>query len=185
MEELKMSPAELTRAARVGSTMVHDILKRGQEPSAANLQKIATALGMSLAELLEGREPVAEEFPIVATVSNDGPGKPTETASDSVRMKLESGEAVAIRVQGDVFAPIHRDGDTILGVKRSGAAADNLIGLECIACTADDKIYVRFLARGSAYGRFTLRGHMAHQPDIEDVKLKWVAPVAWIARSLK
>ncbi len=184
MDELEMSAAELTRAAGVSYTMMHQILKRGVTPSVDNLTKIAHALGMSLAELLEGREPPSGEFPITANLSADGSSAPTHAPNDLVKLKIEGGEVVAIRILGHHLAPFYRDGDVLLGPRRAGARADNMIGLECIVCTSDDQIHVRYLARGSVAGRFHLRGHAATTPDIEDAKVTWVAPVAWVHKNI-
>lgn len=81
------------------------------------------------------------------------------------------------------MAPVYREGDLLIGAKRTGKSADNLLGLDCIVVTEDGERYVKFLARGTARGAFNLRSYNPAHKDIENVRLSWAAPILWVKRS--
>jgi phage repressor protein C with HTH and peptisase S24 domain len=179
---------ELSLASGLGETAVRDALKRRSAPSVATLGPIAKALGMSLDELLEGDATPVLSIPILGAVSAGEGWVSFNDANARALPRLEAkidGNAVALEVRSDSMAPAYRNGDYIIGSKRAGASADNLIGLDCIILTDKGERYVKYLAGGTARGRFNLRSYNPSHKDVENVKLVWVAPILWVRRSQK
>jgi len=52
MKNQGLTQAELARAASVNPMLVHRVLRSAHMPSAANLQKIAIALGSDISEIM-------------------------------------------------------------------------------------------------------------------------------------
>ena len=189
MEERGLNMKELSVAAGLNETAVSDLLRRKNReinPKVTTLKALADTLNVSLEELYLGEKGSFPTIPVVGVVSAGDGWVPTHDdghhAIEIVDLKLDPGEAVAIEIRGDSMAPVFRNGDMLIGSKRSGASADNLIGLDCIVETDDGRRFVKFLTRGRIRGRFNLRSYNPAHSDIEDVKLAWAAPILWVRR---
>lgn len=137
---------------------------------------------MSLAELYDGEALVFQRIPVIGAVAAGEGWEPFDDELGEIELKMD-GEAVALEVRGDSMFPVYRNGDLLIGTKRAGPRADNLVGLDCIVMTDDGKRYVKFLSRGSMSGRFHLRSYNPAHRDVENVKIAWAAPIVWVKRS--
>lgn len=181
MAERDLDMKELSLLAGLGETAVRDALKRTGDVKASTLRAIAEALSLSLAELYEGDESLYQRIPMLGYLTADEQWKPFADKQDEVEMRAD-GHAIGLEVRGNALAPSYRNGDLIIGIRRTGGRYDNFIGLDCIVETEEGERYLKFLARGSMRGRFNLRSYDPAEKDIENVQLQWVAPVAWIRR---
>ncbi|MER8945729.1 helix-turn-helix domain-containing protein [Mesorhizobium sp. M0959] len=66
-----MTMKEASRRAGRGETFVRDILKRGQEPSASNLERLARVLKVSAAEILDGTVDPGRQVALTAVDRDD------------------------------------------------------------------------------------------------------------------
>lgn len=182
MDERQLNMKELSLAAGLGETAVRDIIERGRNPRAPTVIALAKTLGVSVSELMLGDLPTYQRIPIVGQMSAGESWVQFEDDQATVEMRME-GDAVAIVVRGDAMAPAYRDGDVLVGTRKAGSRPDNLVGLDCIVMTDDNKRYVKILTQGSMPGRFDLRSYTPTKPDIRNVRIKWAAPVVWVKRS--
>lgn len=182
IEERGLDMKNLSRSAGLGETAVRDWLERDQTPKVSSLAAVGDVLGMSLDEIYAGEAGAAQRIPIIGAVAAGEGWTTFDDGLGEIEVRVEGGEPVALEVRGDSMAPVYRDGDLLIGAKRSGERADNLIGLDCIVMTDGGARYVKFLARGTVRGRFNLRSYNPAQKDIENVKLAWAAPILWVKR---
>ncbi len=176
----------LSLEAGLGETAVRDMLDKSKvhSPRIGSLAAIAEQLGVTLVELLEGWAAHARRVPIIGYVGagegwfpfqEDGP-------IDEAELALPNGKAVALIVRGDSMIPVYRDGDVLIGTKRSTSNAHNLLGTDCIIETRKGARYVKFLASSQQRGRFNLRSYNPAHADIENVDIAWAAPITMVIR---
>jgi len=184
MESRGLGRTELARAAGLNHTAMRDIIDRGVTPRIDTLGKLARALNISLAYLLEG------DLSSSLTVHVDGHVEGGDMWSEyapgealSVPLRLFEANTVSIRIGTDQFEPRFQRGDIVVGTKFFGDHLDNLIGTECIVQSADGKRLIRYLTRGATTGRFNLRSFDPREPDIQNVRLAWAAPIGLIIRA--
>lgn len=183
MRERGLNAKQLSRLAGKGETFVRDVLDYEKDPRLGNVMALCDALGVSISELVEGTTPDYQTIPIIGAVAA---GETWTAHGDSLgetELRVEGGEPVALEITGNSMAPVYRNGDLLIGAKRSGTSADNLVGLDCIVLTDEGNRYVKFLTRGSVRGRFNLRSYNPAHKDVENVKLAWAAPIIWVRRS--
>lgn len=94
----------------------------------------------------------------------------------------DPGETIGIEVRGDSMKPVYRNGDLLICRMHEGRNFDNLVGLDCVVCTTEGVGYIKILRRGSRPFRYNLKSYDPHVDDVENVQLKWAAPVVWIKR---
>jgi len=174
---------QLSRLAGRGETFVRDVLDYEKDPRLSNVIALADALGVSVGQLIVGDQPDFQSIPIIGRVAAGEGWNAVNDRLGEIELRVEGGEPVALEVSGDSMKPVYRNGDLLIGAKRAGTTADNLIGLDCIVLTEDGDKYVKFLARGSVRGRFHLRSYNPAQKDVENVKLAWAAPIIWVRRT--
>lgn len=185
MLELGLSQAEMCRRAQVKSTMLTDILKRGQTPSVANLFKIARAVNFSLSELYEGVVPSSEYTVRVTGIYEGGAVLDAARAGQEpdVSVSLPRDNLESIRVNSDRLELAgYRRGDVLMGIRVPSERASNLIGKDCIVETGDGQRTIARLAKGSSANRYNLRFFHSRDADMEDVEIAWVAPISMILR---
>ena len=185
MEELGLSQAEVCRRAHVKSTMLTDILKRGQTPSVANLFKIATVVNLSLSELYEGVVR-STDYSVRLTGTYEGgavldAAQAGETTNVLVSLPREHLESIRVNTDRLDLAG-YRRGDVLMGVRVAASHADNLAGKDCIVELADGRRLIAQLAKSNHVGRYNLRFFHRSQPDMENVEIAWVAPISLIVR---
>lgn len=196
MKRQGLTPKQLSLAAGQGETYVRDILedrdgKPPNEPRAKALAEIARVLGMTLQKLYEGIDATHQKITIIGNISDDDhwlPRKKTSADAGDLELRIDGGEPVALEVLGKgLVGAGYRHGDLLIGAKRVGANADNLLGLECIIMTEKGDRYVKHLMRGNVRGTFNLRAHddPSGLDDIVNVRVAWVAPIEWVRRGGK
>jgi len=177
-----VTPHSLAKAAGLNPSTVRDNL-RGTSPSIDNLQKICDVLGISLATLVGDEQPELQ-LPIVGFASAGEGWEPVDgTHPEHFSLSLGPGDHITIEVRGHSMTPVYRDGDILVGARRFGPDFQDVIGLDCIVLTHSGAGYLKTLRRGTLLHRYTLRSYNPMADDIEDVRLHWVAPVKFIARS--
>lgn len=184
MVSRRLNMKELSIAAGLGDTAVRDLLEgRSVHPKIETIAAIAEKLGMTVSELWEGEAASYQRIPVIGCASAGEAWEPFSDELGEFELRVEGGEPVALEVRGDSMSPVYRDGDMIIGTKRAGPSADNLIGLDCIVVTENNERYIKYLMRGQTRGRFNLRSYNPAHKDIENVRLQWAAPILWIRRS--
>ena len=176
---------ELSLRAGLGETGVRDALEKVKSPRQKTVKAIADALGMSLAQLMEGAQATAQQIKVIGsttTAEEWAPSSHRKPKLETVSLSV-NGEPISIIVADDTMRSAgYRRGDLLVGVRQNPATADNLIGVDCIVMTEDGRGLVKFLSRGEGRGRFTLRSYSPTTDDIPNVRLSWVAPIIWIKR---
>lgn len=181
MDDLGLTPAEVTRRAGLKPSMMHDILKRGATPSVENLSRIATALGMTLGELVDGTKQRVSISPIGRVV---GGGVVLQEASEGVDLpEFFSQDLVVLKVDTNFMAAAgYRPGDVVCGSRTSIERASNLVGLECIVCDTQNTLHIGILLRGASSCLWRLGPISQLQQPVEDIELLWAAPIRLIIR---
>lgn len=181
MEALGLTPAEVTRRAALKPSMMHDILKRGATPSVENLSRIATALGMTLGELVDGTQQRVNISPYGRVV---GGGVVLQEASEDVDLpEFFSQDLVVLKVDTNFMTGAgYRPGDVVCGSKTSIERASNLVGLECIVCDTQEQLHIGILLRGASGDRWRLGPISQLQQPVDDIELLWAAPIRLIIR---
>lgn len=177
-----INPKELSRAVGRNERLIYDLLSTTDNPRVDTLEAVAHALGHDLQWLLLDSAQTAHTIPILGCVSAGDGWMIYTDGLDEITMETSPGEAIAVEVKGDSMAPIYRNGEVLIGVKRMGETINRLIGLDCIIETDVDARYVKFLQRGTMRGRFNLRSYNPVNVDIENVRVRWAAPIEWVRR---
>lgn len=183
MENRGYNMKSLSLAAGLSDTYVRGILKRGRTPSVKNAELLAKELGVSSAYLLGEDARANYTIPIIGRASAGEGWIPFDTLDDQLDVDLSDKSLVSIVVEGNSMHPIYRDGDYLICDRVDGANIHNIIGRDCIIYTGDGEAYVKILNKGSTPTTYNLRSYNPTYPDIEDVTIKWAAPVVWIKRN--
>lgn len=184
MDELGLTPRDVVRRAGVNTTMVHDILKRNSTPSVENLSKIAHSVGLTLAQLYEGSEPVILNLRLSGVTTGAGMWADVPTRHAKVLpLTMFQSECVSVEVLDDSLAPRFDRGDIICGNRHLGPNLDNLIGLDCLVEQADGTRCVGILLRGAHPNLFSIRSLNPRNNDVRDVQIAWAAPISIVIRS--
>lgn len=95
-------------------------------------------------------------------------------------------DAVDAIVSDDALDPYFLTGDYVAGIRYTGDAIKNAIGLSCIIQTQTGQVFTRKLAMGKAKGYYTLTASEFAKKSytISDVKLFSAAPIIWWRRPL-
>lgn len=173
----------LSLAADLSETYVRAILRRNTKPSVQNLAKIAKELNCTPAYLMGEDKPFKPTIPIIGKASAGEGWMPYDTLDDQLDVDFSDKSLISIVVEGDSMHPIYRDGDYLIADRVDGANIHNIVGRDCIIYTADGESYIKILNKGSSPTTYNLRSYNPTYPDIEDVKIKWAAPVVWIKRN--
>lgn len=183
------SQAELARRANEDEQRLYKWLQgRVAQPRGDAILRLAKALGVSPIWLQHGVGSVYSTLPVVGYVSAGEAWVPFSDHAvgngyDEVSFTLEEDEdLIAIEVRGTSMSPVYRPGDRIICNRQSGNNIHAALGRDCVVLTASGDGYLKRLARGTQPGSFTLRSYNPDFPDLEDVQVDWVAPVAWIKR---
>jgi phage repressor protein C with HTH and peptisase S24 domain len=184
MKKLGYNEKTLAEKAGLGTTAVHDMLKRSKKaPRIDTVQAIGNALGMSLAELLEGQTRPPVRVPIIGELAEGEVWRQYQTGRklpETLDLPTAEQDLISVKILGNSMAPRYQQGDVLLGSRVFGNHADNYIGLPMIVKTQDHGTYVKVLTRGSSDGKYTLRSYDPAIADIPDVTLVWFAPIVAI-----
>lgn len=173
----------LSLASGLSETYVREILKRDAIPTIRSLAALADELNCPVSYLLGEDAPFKPTIPIIGKASAGEGWMPYDTLDDQLDVDLSDKSLISIVVEGDSMHPIYRDGDYLIADRVDGANIHNIVGRDCIIYTADGESYIKILNKGSSPTTYNLRSYNPTYPDIEDVKIKWAAPVVWIKRN--
>jgi DNA-binding XRE family transcriptional regulator len=174
-----------TLAERAGYSVGHvnniENHKRGFTPR--SLKKIATALGVKPAELLDTSN-AWQTVPVFGFIGEKGvfrPGGSGSTAPpEQVKIPLALGDVVALRVDGSHLYPKYEDGVTIICAKDTTTAA-TCVGRECLVVLPDGFAMIRHVARGWEDEHYNLTFH--NQPPLLNVEIINCRPVLLVLPS--
>lgn len=183
MRERGHNMKSLSLAAGLSETYVRSILKRGAEPSIKNMEAIAKELRTSAAYLLGDDKPKPVSIPIVGYASGGEGWTPCDNLNEDLEIDFASSSLISIEIRGDSMAPVYRDGDFLICDRMNGASIHNIVGRDCVVYTQNDEAFIKILKKGSSPSTYHLRSYNPVYPDIEDVKIKWAAPIIWIKRN--
>jgi hypothetical protein len=171
----------LSRTAGLNERAVGQMLTRTDNPGVESLASVARVLGVSVGFLYDGEARERQIVRIVGAVSAGEEWAVFDDEIDELPMSVEGGDPIGLEVRGDSMAPVCRNGDILIGGKKATNLQD-LLGTDCILALADNRRFVKYLARGRLRGRYNLRSYNPAYPDIENVEVEWAAPISWICR---
>lgn len=186
MDALGLSEAEVIRRAKLSGSWFTDRNKgKAQQPKIDTIVKLAAAVNTTVSELLG--EGAADGLKLVVQHriqanemwADRADGKPKELPLSFLTQDLVSLEVET----NDYRSSGYRRGDLVAGA-RTFKHIDNLIGCDCIVETTDGERLFKVLAKGSVHGRYTLKSFDPAQEDIDNARIKWVAPVTMIIRGM-
>lgn len=104
-----------------------------------------------------------------------------EGAADCVEAPPGVGEnAVGVRVRGMSMYPDLDPEDVIVYDVRYTSDFEQFVGRRVVVGLQDGRVYVKRVHLGSRTGLYSLSSSNPREPDIEDVVIAWIAPIAWI-----
>lgn len=119
-EKKGVKPTVACKASGVGSSFLSDI-NRGQTPSVAKVQMLATYLGVTVSDLLGERTPPSEGVLRVPVLGTIRAGVPLEAIEDILDWEeLPAGwadggrEYFGLQIRGDSMYPSYLPGDTVI-----------------------------------------------------------------------
>lgn len=178
MLKARMPAKRLSKAAGLGETAVRDIMKN-PDVRVGTLIKLADALDIPASSLFGSQVPVLGKVGAGGTVLFDE--NPDPEMVD--RPPGATGKLMALQVTGDSMIPVYRDGDVVYINRDHDGILPDYIGEECVVHTVEGGTFLKQLAPGSQFNRFTLRSFNAG--DMENVELVWAAPVLFVMRRRK
>lgn len=177
------SQARLADAVNQAQTTISSWERGRTEPGRDDVEKVASALGISRAELEGVSEPSGQDKHLVRIIGRVG-------ADASGQVLLSSGQeswdmvppafgvtskAVALEVRGHSMHTFAEDGALIYFEEQKTAPDADMLGYPCVVETEDGRVLVKRLLRGSAPGLFDLESIVG--PTIRDVRLNWAAEI--------
>jgi len=188
MKDRGLINADICRMTGLNPSYMNKILKLEDpsEPSVTNLAKIARAVGFTLGELYEGD---INSKPLIVVTGHAGSGdmwsEMPKNAARCVPLDVLSGELVAIEIATNEWAPRYQAGDIVCGQRSVGQNLHNLLGQDCIIMTADGARMIKYMTRGTRKNRYTLKAFLPTVDDLQDVQIKWAAPISLIIRNTR
>lgn len=183
MKERGHNMKSLSLAAGLSETYVREILKRNNQPTVKSLNALANELRVPTSYLMGEDVPLSHKIPILGYASGGEGWTPCDNLDEEIDVDFTSKSLISIEIRGDSMAPVYRNGDYLICDRINGAAIHNIVGRDCVVYTHDDQAYIKILNKGSTPTTYNLRSYNPTYPDIEDVKVKWAAPILWIKRN--
>ena len=176
---------EIGRRAGVGLSAVANIMSgRSRSPRHVTLEKIARVLNCTVYELVTDID-ADTTAPLIGTA---GAGEEIVLfGPDASRERLDAPPNLtapsAVVVRGDSMLPAYRDGDVLFFERRIGAPAVPAEAMrhDCVVELMDGRMMIKTVLPAER-GRVHLASY--NRPDVlNDVQLRWAAPVRWIHRA--
>ena len=183
MKERGHNMKSLSLASGLSETYVREVLKRDHTPTVRSLAAIAEELNCPISYLLGEEVPLTPSIPIIGFASAGEGWTPFDDLDEQLDLDFTSKALISIEIRGDSMAPVYRNGDYLICDRIDGAGIHNIVGRDCIIYTADNDAYIKILNKGSTPTTYNLRSYNPIYPDIEDVKIKWAAPIVWVKRN--
>lgn len=176
MELKGMKAKRLSKAAGLNDTAVRDLMEKVDDPRVGTLIKLADALDIPAASLFGNQVPVLGKVGAGGSVLFEEADEPELVD----RPPGAVGKLMALRVTGESMLPVYRDGDIVYVNRDHDGVLPEYIGEECVVHTVEGGTFLKTLANGSQFNRFTLRSFNAG--DMENVELIWATPVRFVMR---
>lgn len=179
---------ELERRTGIDKGRLHKyVTGEVAQPRGDAFARMSNALGVNEWWLRTGEGVHSSRLPIIGCLSAGEqwiPFAENEAGTRFIDFDIGPGVYFAIEVSGTSMSPVYRDGDTIICLRDVRMPDPALLRRrDCAVKTKDGDGYFKCVIPGRSEGFFTLRSYNPDYPDIENVALEWVAPVAWIRRA--
>ncbi len=125
-------------------------------------------------------------------VSSDKPSSPETIEQLRIKAELEffcnnnNWETLSLTVADDAMAPYFLLGDIVAGIKIPSNNIDEVLGLNCIVRTKNNKILLRQIQKSNTKNLFTLlctNINSKQQFILQDVELTDIAPIVWLRKN--
>lgn len=175
MTDKGVKPTSLSLQVGTNRTLVKDLLEKSRDIQIGTLTKLAGALDVSLAELLQ-----SPRVPVVGRIGAGGTVLFEDVGNDEtvIRPPGISGTLIALAVEGSSMLPKYRDGDIIYIQRLHDGVLPDYIGEDCAVRLDTGETYIKQIMSGNIEGRFTLLSLNA--PPMENVEVVWATPVLFI-----
>jgi transcriptional regulator with XRE-family HTH domain len=164
---MDLTAAQLAEQTGYSTGHINNIenLKKGF--SRASLKKIAKALGVTPAQLLDTSN-AWQEVQIMGFLGDKGIFTPAGNTDKRVKVPLALGDVVALQVEGMGLYPRYNDGATIICAKAPADAKEG-VGHECFVVLANGVSMIRNVDRGSSDKLYNLTSH--NQPPLLNTEI--------------
>lgn len=173
-----MSQRKLADFLGIDPPAVSLLLRGKRKITAAETVQIATALGVSVEEILEhlGVEaPLGASVPIVGTFNDKGEITPRKKGPRAPGNPVVPADAVAIRNEDPISAHY---GWTAYYQPRGNGISQDAVGRTSVCTLKNGKQVMGYLRAGMKSGRYTVVP--LANPPIENVEVASAAPVLWV-----
>jgi len=181
------STGELAGRTGIDAARLYKYLQgRVAQPRGDVIQRLAEAMGLNELWLRDGVGPQRSRLPVVGYVGAGESFVPYDDLAagaglDEIDFDVESGDPIAVQVRGTSMEPVYRPGDYLVCARRQDLTQNDFVGRDCVVLLETGEGYVKRVIHGRRPGRFTLLSYAASP--IEDVMLKWAAPILWVRRN--
>lgn len=176
--ERKLGQEELARLMGTTRSQYIKLEKGERRLSDVWIARAASALGVDAGALVTNSDGV----PLVGYVGAGGQAimyTDFDNQTELVARPPDAGQkTVAAIVRGDSMSGIAEDGDLIYWEDEPSPPTEAMIGKLCVVGTADGRILVKRLLKGSRPGLWHLIS-TNHAP-IEDCEVAWASRVTWV-----
>lgn len=175
METKGVKPTTLSLKVGTNRTLVKDLLEKAKDVQIGTLTKLAGALDVPLADLLQ-----SPRVPVVGSIGAGGTIIFEDVGIDETVLRPPgiSGTLIALMVQGSSMLPKYRDGDIIYIQRSHDGVLPDYFGEDCAVRLTSGETYLKQIMTGSEEGRFTLLSLNA--PPMENMEVEWATPVLFI-----
>lgn len=185
--EVGLTDKEVCKRAGVSPAFLSNLWAgKSKQPGVENLVAVCREVGWKIYNLFDDGAPEGLRLTVQHRIlSNemwaDREGEPPK----DVPLAFLNHDVISLEIETDEYqARGYRRGDVVACAKLVQRYYDNLTGLECIVETDRGERLFKILARGSVRGRYTLRSLDPAEEPLEDVKIRWAAPVKMILRGM-
>ena len=167
-----LSQTELAERIGTSINMLGKLERGSRDLTGAWIEKISKVLHVQPGEIV-GEEGV----PVVGKIGAGGSIIYEDVGNSEFvsRPPDTRGELVGLEVEGDSMMPKFDPGDVIYISREYDGVAPELVGSYCAVRLTTGETYLKILARGQSFGRWTLRSLNA--ADMENKELIWATPV--------
>lgn len=185
--ELGMTDKQVCEEAGVSPAFLSNLWAgKTKQPGVENLYAVCRVVGWKIYNLFDDGIPERVKLAVQHRIlsnemwTDQGGREPKE-----LQLSFLNQELVVLEVEtNDYRSSGYRRGDVVAGVRSVGQYIDNHIGAECIVQTETGQKLFKVLAKGSVRGRYTLKSFDPAEDDLQDVKIKWAAPIQMILRGM-
>ena len=161
------------------------------QPRGDAFARMSQALGVNEWWLRTGEGARSSRLPLIGVLSAGEAWEAIPEGGQEARyVDFElNGDVFAIEVRGSSMSPAYRDGDVVICARRLKVDQrpfdpTSIRRRDCAVKTTAGHYYLKYVLPGRGDNTFTLRSYNPDNPDIENVSLEWIAPVAWVRRQL-